>query len=312
MIFGRKKQDDSAASDDLHTADLHTDGPELHDAPADTVSTEGVGADEVATRDGDVVPADAVDADAVDADDVDADVEDAEDAPDPWATLDASKDWRYDGPFDITEVDLAADAEAGIERVDLGSMIVTPEENVGVQLQLQQETGQVQAILAMHENSGLEVALFSAPSKSSMVEEVREGLTEATLQANGSVDYAEGPFGTEIRRLLPVEGPDGENYVHPSRIWLVQGPRWLLRGVLMGEAGMQDNLQGSAGVLVEFFRNIVVNRDTVARVPGDLILLTLPEGVQIEEPVMDPGMEQPQEPVDPRGTGQVGGQAIQG
>lgn len=308
MIFGRKKQSDEPTgqlADDVRT---QPDDPRLDDSRLDEAHL-----DEARVEDSQVADAQSQAAVAAPAagsgDDTDEDLLDeqsADDGPvdetaeqdDPWAELDASRDWRYDGPFDISEVDLSADAEAGIERVDLGSLIVTPEEEVGVQLQLQQETGDVQALVAMHQNSGLEVALFAAPAKSSMIAEVREGLTEATLQSNGTIDLAEGPFGTEIRRLLPIEAPDGETYLHPSRIWMVQGPRWLLRGVLMGEAGMQDDLQGSAGVLLEFFRNIVVNRDTVARVPGDLVLLRLPEGVHIEEEGVPEEMpaEDPQQP----------------
>lgn len=274
MIFGRKKQAESTdpveeveVVDDAVDAGDHTDAGD--DVEADDVADDDAGEDDA---DSDEPDSDEADSDAADEDD------DAQ-----WQRLDESKDWRDDGPFDASEVDLSGDAAAGIERVDLGSLIVTPEEEVAVQLQLQQETGKVQAIVAMHANSGLEVALFAAPAKTSMLPEVRAGLIEASAEVGGSVDLAEGPFGTEIRRLLPLQGPDGQTFLHPSRIWLVQGPRWLLRGVLMGEAGMQEALEGSAGVLVEFFRNIVVSRDTTARVPGDLVLLNLPEGVTVEE-----------------------------
>ena len=42
---------------------------------------------------------------------------------------------REDGPFDIDEVDLDAD---DVERIDFGSLIVTPFENMQMQIQLDQ------------------------------------------------------------------------------------------------------------------------------------------------------------------------------
>lgn len=270
MIFGRRNDKTSAAAD-------------VDDAVLDETNLDETDLDQTDAAEADLDDADLDQVDQAEAqsDEVDDDPDD--EVADQWVTLDESRDWREDGPFDWSEVDLSQDAEAGIERIDLGSLIVTPEEDIAVQLQLVQETGQVQALVAVHENSGLEVALFAAPAKSSMLPEVREGLSSASAEVGGHAEFAEGPFGTEVRRLLPLTGPEGESLLHPSRLWLVQGPRWLLRGVLMGEAGMQDTLDGSAGVLMEFFKNIVVRRDSQPRVPGDLVLLKLPEGMEIAD-----------------------------
>ena len=53
---------------------------------------------------------------------------------------------REDGPFDIDEVDLDAD---DVERIDFGSLIVTPFENMQMQIQLDQTTGAVQSLLVV-------------------------------------------------------------------------------------------------------------------------------------------------------------------
>jgi len=42
-----------------------------------------------------------------------------------------SQDWREEGPFDIDEVDLEAD---GVPRLDLGALIVTPEDDMQIQI----------------------------------------------------------------------------------------------------------------------------------------------------------------------------------
>ena len=57
--------------------------------------------------------------------------EDAEDEDEQPGT--SRLDWRADGPFDSEEVDLTDD---GVARIDLGAVIVTPWEGLGLQLQV--------------------------------------------------------------------------------------------------------------------------------------------------------------------------------
>lgn len=183
-------------------------------------------------------------------------------------------DPRRDGPFDESEVDLEADE---VERIAFGPLVLTPFEGLNVQLHGDPSTRQVASVLATYEQSGLELALFAAPTSGGLADEMREDLVEETSQAGGSADVAGGPFGPEVRRVLPLEGPEGEQLFHVSRIWLVDGPRWLLRGTLMGQAALVEGEAEPADIFVEFFRNIVVRRDTGPRVPGEIIQLAIPE-----------------------------------
>ena len=88
----------------------------------------------------------------------------------------------------------------------------------------------------------------------------------------------EGPFGVELRRLLPVTTPDGEQGYQPSRMWVVEGPRWLLRGIVYGQAALEDGVDGPVEPLITAFRQVVVRRDEQAMAPGDLLPLDAPEG----------------------------------
>jgi hypothetical protein len=187
--------------------------------------------------------------------------------------VDEDVDWRSDGPFDVEEVDLGADT---VHRLDLGALVLTPWEGMGLQLQVNEATQQVAAALAFWEQSGLELALFAAPTSGGLAEELREDLTEEAEQAGGSVTVARGPFGAELRRVLPVEGPNGEQLFQVARIWFAEGPRWLLRGTLLGEAGLTEDETGSAQPFLEFFRNVVVRRGERPMVPGEIIPMTLP------------------------------------
>lgn len=262
MIFGRKKKQKLAEEDILDENEL-LEEDDLDDADETAVDPDQ---DDLTDED--------AEADDVDEDD-DAEDEDEDDTAE--ETELADHDLREDGPFDLSEVDLEAD---DIERMDFGSLILTPFENMQVQLQVDQATNQVQSALVMVDQSALEVALFAAPARTSMVKDITDDMTKQTVEAGGEVEITDGPFGPEIRRVLPVQGEDGQQAYHVSRTWFAQGPRWLLRGVLMGEAALAEGFEEGAGeLLFEFFCNVVVSRGEDPMVPGDLIPMTLPDSI---------------------------------
>lgn len=189
-----------------------------------------------------------------------------------WREWDAEAS-REEGPFDITEVDLEAD---DVNRLDLGSIIVTPFQQMNLQLQVDKERTRVQAILVGDGSSMIEVALFGAPAKSSIIPEIRRDIIASTAKSKGRVAVVKGPFGGEIRRALPVTDPQGKSALHVSRTWLVEGPSWMLRGVLMGKAAMEPADLDASLTLYEFFANLVVRRGHAPVAPGALIAMTMP------------------------------------
>lgn len=197
--------------------------------------------------------------------------EDVEDV-DPWATLDASRDWRDDGPFDIDEVDLDDDQ---VQRLDLGALIVTPAEGLQLQLVADPETGQGMALVALSGQSAIQVTLLAAPSSPGFAADLRDDMIAETTQVGGSSQLAEGPFGTELRRVVPATDAEGNQGMAPLRDWFAQGPRWLLNARLMGPAALDTSESGEIEVLDDFFRNLVVRREDGAMVPGQVIGLTI-------------------------------------
>ena len=169
---------------------------------------------------------------------------------------------REDGPYDVSEIDLEGDT---VGRLPLGPLTITPFEGMGLQFQGNPETQEIYSVLAMHENSALQLELFGAPTAGGLADELLEDTIEEANKAGGNAEVASGPFGSEIKRVLPLEGAEGEQLFHVSRIWLVEGPRWLLRGTLMGQAALTEGEEAPADVFVEFFRNVVVNRDDEQR-----------------------------------------------
>lgn len=181
---------------------------------------------------------------------------------------------RDEGPFDINEVDLDAD---DVKRIDFGALVVTPFEGMNLQLQAEREQRRVQSLVVSDGHSALEVAVFAAPSKSSITQEVREDIIEATKRQQGKLQFAQGPFGTELRRAVPLKDSQGKPALHVSRTWLVSGPGWLLRGVLLGKAALEPDNAEAQLALFEFFSNLVVRRENSPAAPGKLLYLTMPK-----------------------------------
>lgn len=257
MIFGRKRtrEQDGTDSEELAAAEaaaqaelVDPDEVDLLEEQSDEPET-----DEQLTED---VPEEGDD--LVDDDEVDET---------------GSADPRLDGPFDIEEVELGGD---DVTRIDLGTLIITPWQGLNLQLQVNEATRQVRAVTGIWRQSGLEIALFAAPASGGLADEFREDLVEEAEQAGGTAELAQGPFGREVRRVMPQAGPNGEQLFHVSRIWFAEGPRWLLRGTLLGEAALAEGGEAKAGPFVEFFRNIIVRRGTKPMVPGELLTMELP------------------------------------
>lgn len=204
------------------------------------------------------------DDDADDADDDDDEDEDAEPV-----------DWREDGPFDIDEVDLEAD---DVDRLDFGSLILTPFEGMEVHLNVDQASSQIMAAAVIDGESAIELALFGAPRSGGFAAEVAEELVRVSAEAEAQAELHDGPFGEEVFRrvVLPPPSEGAAPMLQEQRIWLVEGPGWLLRGVVMGAAAATDRGEDADSDVLDFFRNIVVRRGAEAVAPGDVIPMTMP------------------------------------
>jgi hypothetical protein len=199
--------------------------------------------------------------------------------------LDA-QEWRDSGPYDIAEVDLDEETDDDVLRVDLGSMVVTAFAGAELRLQVSEETQQIVSAMLISENasSALELGAYAAPRSGGLWAELRDEMITSATEVGGDASLAVGPFGVELRRLLPVTTPEGEEGYQPSRMWVVEGPRWLLRGIVYGEAALTEGLEPPVAELLDAFRRVVVRRGDEAMAPGDLLPLAMPENLVAAEP----------------------------
>lgn len=203
------------------------------------------------------------------------------DEPETGETLEetGTADVRAEGPFDSSEVD-AADLEAE-DRIDLGALVVTGMPGMELGLQVDEQSGVVQAVLLMLDDSALELRAFAAPKTSGIWDEVRQEIAGEAARMGGTATETEGPFGTELVLVVPVEDPEGQVFSQTSRVIGVDGPRWLLRGTVLGRAAVEPD---AAEPMEATLRNVVVVRGNEPMAVRESLPLQMPPGAQPNEP----------------------------
>jgi hypothetical protein len=203
-------------------------------------------------------------------------VEDAApDQPTPDAGPDAGApaDVRAAGPWDASEVDLEDDAS----RVDLGSLLITPRDDVELQLQVDEGTGEVAAVILGTEEGAVELRAFAAPRNGDIWDDLRGSIAGEVAQLGGTATERDGMYGTELEVSLLVQLPDGEQAMQTSKVIGIAGPRWLLRCTLFGHPAEHHHEDGP---IESALRDVVVVRGSTPLPPGDPLPLTLPPNAQ--------------------------------
>lgn len=190
---------------------------------------------------------------------------------------------RTDGPFDITEVE-ESDAMAA-ERIDFGAVQVPLIDGLEIRVELDQESNEPMAITLVQGDGAVQVRAFAGPRTGGAWELVLADLREQIGGDGGAVDESTGPFGVEIAAAVQGEDEQGNEVVQPIRFVGVDGPRWLLQGVMFGEGADPQ----TAGGLESVFRSLVVVRGETAMPVGAALPLSLPEQVpgQVEQGTED-------------------------
>ena len=172
------------------------------------------------------------------------------------------------GPHDDADVELE-----GREFIDLGSLLITPAGEMEMRLSVDEKSGEVLAAVLVNEQGALELRAFAASRGDSAWDDLRPQIAAETARLGGTATEQEGPLGTELLCLVPVQTPDGEPATQASRVMAHQGPRWLLRATVMGQPAVEPDL---AGPWEETVRNTVVRRGREALPPGSPLPLHLP------------------------------------
>lgn len=202
----------------------------------------------------------------------------AQEAFEPDETTEEPAGPRAKGPWDVSEVTILDDDTT---RVDLGSLLVTAHEGLEVQLQVEEATGQVAAVLLAGQEGAAELRAFAAPRNGDVWDDVRRAVTAEVAQLGGTATEQDGVFGTELVVSLAVELPDGSHAQQLSKVVGIAGPRWLLRATLFGRPAVDYREDGD---VEQALRDVVVVRGGTPVPPGDPLPLVLPPNVQQAAP----------------------------
>ncbi len=182
-----------------------------------------------------------------------------------------------DGPRDVGDVDL----EDGVERIDLSGLLIVPPADLDVQLQVDEASGEVAAVLLAGQEGAVELRPFAAPRNGDVWDDVRRQVAAEVARRGGTATEQEGPQGTELKVSLLVNLPDGGTATQISRVVGFAGPRWLVRATMFGRPAVEHRPDGD---VERALRDVVVVRGSTPLAPGETLTLTVPPSAQRIEP----------------------------
>lgn len=184
---------------------------------------------------------------------------------------------RATGPWDSEED--APDSK----RMDLGSMFLPMEQGTEIQVNVAQDRQGKQKIIGVtlvRGKTALQVQPFAAPKSSGLWDEMREELRGQVTQQGGKVEDHDGTFGPELQAVIPIKGKkteDGRQLGQRVRFIGVDGPRWVLRGVIRGDGASKPEVMSE---IEQVFADIVVVRGDQPVPPSELLPITVPKQIQ--------------------------------
>ncbi len=193
----------------------------------------------------------------------------------------APEDREVAGPFDVSEV------PAMRPYVDLGGIKVAPREGLQLRLEVDERQNRVVAVSLEYAESLLQVQAFAAPKTTGLWHGVRADLTQQMTAQGASVVEEAGVLGPEL--LVETVATEEQGGSRTVRFVAVDGPRWMLRGVVMGKAAVDAGVRER---VLSVFRELVVVRGDQPMPPSELLPLRVPAGVQAQRQETTAGTQQ--------------------
>ncbi|WP_433517279.1 DUF3710 domain-containing protein [Nonomuraea sp. CA-143628] len=164
---------------------------------------------------------------------------------------------RESGPWDADEPHPEAD------RIDLGGLRLP--HNADFDLRLASVGDQNVGVVALYEESSLQLQALAAPKSMGLWDEVRAKIRTGA----DNLAEQEGPFGPELIGEISGEG----NTTRRARYIGIDGPRWFLLAMISGRAALDENV---ANVFLDFIKDVVVVRGTEPMAREEPITLRRP------------------------------------
>jgi hypothetical protein len=163
------------------------------------------------------------------------------------------------------------------DRAHLGSLSIASHPETELRLQVDEQSGEVQAVMLVGADGALELRAFAAPRHEDIWDDIRPRLADEAKRRGGTAAEVEGPYGTALQMTVPAVTPDGEQVTQPSTVLGISGPRWLLRVSMFGRPAVAYDPDA---VLEAALRDVVVVRGSAPMSPGEPLPLRLPAGAR--------------------------------
>ena len=173
------------------------------------------------------------------------------------------------GPHDADAIDL----DDGVERLDLGGLLISPGPGLELRLQVDEATQTVQSVLVAGADGAVELRAFAAPRNGDLWTDIYPQIAEDMRRRGGRVEQREGAHGIELVGAVPVDVGNGEMRDQPSRVVGINGPRWMLRATFLGKPAVEPDASGDWD---DVLHTVVVRRGAQAMPVGDSLPLRLP------------------------------------
>jgi len=186
------------------------------------------------------------------------------DATPPWDVKQRDKPGPTTGPYDVLDT-----PDDGIARIDLGGLRIPA--SPGLDLRLDVDDGQrVMSVTLVNASGQLQLGLYAAPRNEGIWDDVRAEIRASLIeQGGGGKEREDDYFGTELIGTLKVDGKPT-----PVRFIGVDGPRWFLRGMFVGEVA---TVASKAAPFERVLRQIVVVRGSDPLPVREAVPLALPK-----------------------------------
>ncbi len=160
--------------------------------------------------------------------------------------------------------------------LDLGSLRIPLLEQMNIELDVDQETGQVVSVSISLDASIVSIQAFSAPKDEQAWPSVRDAIVAELSNQHVDTKFVIGRFGSEIHCTMPTLDEQGIQIVQNIRFVGLDGPRWFLRCTVGGVAAESDNDENDIDELIS---RIQVSRGDLPMPPGELLPLEIPDSL---------------------------------
>jgi len=154
--------------------------------------------------------------------------------------------------------------------VDLGAVRLPQRQDVRIQVQADPSTGNVAQLSLVAGQSAVQVQPYAAPRTTGMWNDIRGEIRSSINKSGGLVEETQGEFGVELH--AQVKAQDGST--QPARFCGIDGPRWFVRLVFLGQAARDRQ---AAHILEDAVRSIVVVRGNEAMPMGNALPMRVPQ-----------------------------------